>query len=411
MPDSTVSRLKDAVHRSPRTSREGVLERLFTLWFQGLVYTQIWEDPKVDAAALNLDPTSRILTISSAGCNVLNYLVHRPRRILAVDLNPAHMALTRLKLAALQHLPDHDAFFRFFGDGAHSANIGAYEAHLRPVLDAKTRAFWEARAWAGWGRRRIHHFEDGLYEHGILPRFQRFAGSVSALVQNCRPEDLLDATSRAEQRHFFETAVAPFFDHNLVQWIARQPAAVYSLGIPPRQHRLLAESADGSIVDVYRERLQRLVCRFPLDDNYFAWQAFARRYDCTHRNAIPPYLEADSFGLIRYHAAAVETQIASLAETVRAQPDNSFDSFVLLDAMDWMDAATIASLWREIARVGTPGARIIFRTAGRASVVEPALPQALRRRFSYERARSEALHAQDRSAIYGMFHLYVLVNA
>ncbi len=120
-----------------------MLERLFTLWFQGLVYTQIWEDPRVDAEALRLDDTSRIVTISSAGCNVLNYLTYEPDRLLAVDLNAAHMALTRLKMAALRHLPTHEAFFQFFGAGRR--NVRSYHEHVRPHLDDTTRRFWDAR--------------------------------------------------------------------------------------------------------------------------------------------------------------------------------------------------------------------------------------------------------------------------
>lgn len=106
----------------------------------------------------------------------------------------------------------------------------------------------------------------------------------------------------------------------------------------------------------------------------------------------------------------METRVASLTEALREEPDSSFDSFVLLDTMDWMDSGAIAALWDEIARVAGPGARIIFRTAGPRSVVEPALPGDLRARFSYERVRSEELYARDRSAVYGMFHLYVFTG-
>ena len=87
---------------------------MFTMWFKGFVYNQIWEDPRVDAEALGIGPESQLLTISSGGCNVLNYLIHRPKRIVAVDLNANHMALTRLKLAAIKHLPDYDSFYKFF---------------------------------------------------------------------------------------------------------------------------------------------------------------------------------------------------------------------------------------------------------------------------------------------------------
>jgi S-adenosylmethionine-diacylglycerol 3-amino-3-carboxypropyl transferase len=229
-------------------------------------------------------------------------------------------------------------------------------------------------------------------------------------VQGRRPEALLEADSLDEQRQFFEECVAPFFDHPLVRRLARQPATLYSFGIPLRQYQSLSEAADASIVDLYRDRLERLVCGFPLADNYFAWQAFGRQYDTTHREALPPYLRSEHYGQLRYHLDRIETRISSLHDALRNQPDSSFDSFVLLDAMDWMDDDTIAALWTELARVGEPGARIIFRTAGPDSVVEPALSGELRDRFTYERTRSEALHAQDRSAIYGMFHLYVLTG-
>ena len=38
------ARLKKAVHHHRLASRRGVLERLFTLWFRGFVYNQIWEE-------------------------------------------------------------------------------------------------------------------------------------------------------------------------------------------------------------------------------------------------------------------------------------------------------------------------------------------------------------------------------
>ncbi len=406
----TATRLGRAVQNNQILSTTGVRERLFTLWFQGLVYTQIWEDPRIDATALRLDETSRILTIASAGCNVLNYLTHEPEHILAVDVNEAHMALTRLRIAALQHLPTHEAFFQFFGVGAGPQNGVAYQRHIRPHLDESTRHFWESRPLGGLRRPRIRAFEEGFYEYGLLPHFQRFTGLLSHLLQDRRPAELLEATSLAEQRQFFEECVAPFFDHRLVRWLAERPTALYSLGIPPRQFRSLVEGEEDAIVDVYRARLRRLVCEFPLSENYFAWQAFGRRYDTQQREALPAYLRAEHHAQLRYHLDRVETQLASLTAALRDQPDSSFDSFVLLDAMDWMDREAIAALWAEIARVGAPGARIVFRTAGRASVVEPALPDALRSRFSYERARSETLHLRDRSAIYGMFHLYVFTG-
>ena len=106
--------LGEAVHQNGLFSAAGVLERTFTFAFRSMVYPQIWEDPRADMEALELTPQSRMMTISSGGCNALSYLTQNPARIYAVDLNETHIALLRLKLAAAEHLPNHATYLRFF---------------------------------------------------------------------------------------------------------------------------------------------------------------------------------------------------------------------------------------------------------------------------------------------------------
>ena len=114
----SASPLKQAAVRSSHTSREGILERLFAFAFNGLVYPQIWEDPAVDMAALEIEPDHHIVAIASGGCNIRSYLTADPARITAVDLNLSHLALLDLKLKAARHLPSHEDFARFFADAA-----------------------------------------------------------------------------------------------------------------------------------------------------------------------------------------------------------------------------------------------------------------------------------------------------
>ncbi len=80
-----VELLKTAVHEHKAISKRGFLERLFTMSFRGFVYPQIWEDPEVDLEALKLDKTSRIMTIASGGCNVMNYLTESPEKVKVID--------------------------------------------------------------------------------------------------------------------------------------------------------------------------------------------------------------------------------------------------------------------------------------------------------------------------------------
>ena len=46
--------IADAVRNSRGHDEATVWDRLFAFWFQRLVYTQIWEDPEADLAALQL---------------------------------------------------------------------------------------------------------------------------------------------------------------------------------------------------------------------------------------------------------------------------------------------------------------------------------------------------------------------
>jgi S-adenosylmethionine-diacylglycerol 3-amino-3-carboxypropyl transferase len=131
--------LGKAVHKNRRFSINGALERLFTKAFNGLVYSQIWEDPDVDMKAMAIEPHHHIVAISSGGCNVLSYLTANPEKITAVDLSPAHVALVKLKIAGLQNLPDWKSFYRFFGEARSRENIVDYNEFLRDDVDAQTR--------------------------------------------------------------------------------------------------------------------------------------------------------------------------------------------------------------------------------------------------------------------------------
>lgn len=407
MVSPSASLLRKAVHQHSLTSRQGVLERMFTAFFDGLVYNQIWEDPRVDLEALELTSDSRVLTITSGGCNVLNYLVAQPRLIIGVDLNPYHMYLTRLKLTALEHLPDYESFFEFFGCANRLENISRYDSFMAPNLDVHAREYWEGRTVTG--RRRIDAFGTQFYDHARNGYFLRFVAGLAHLLGK-HPEKVLQAKTLAEQEQVFATEIAPFFDNVFVKGLAKLPFLVFGLGIPPRQLEALCEDAQGNIIELYRSRVKKLTCGFPIAENYFAWQAIARRYECDQRQAIPDYLKAEHYLVLKDNVSRIKTAIISVTEFLKYQPAQSLDRFVLLDAQEWMKSTEIEALWTEIARVGQPGARIIFRTAARKSTIEGVVSPELRKRFVYESERSHDWFHRDRSSIYGGFHLYRLAE-
>ena len=394
-----------AVHRNALFSREGISERLFTLSFSGLVYPQIWEDPRVDLEALTLAPGHRMVTIASGGCNILSYLTAAPVEITAVDLNAAHIALNRLKIAAARHLEDYADFKRFFGDADSQRNIEVFDQLLVEQLDSASKAYWNGRDWLG--RRRIEAFARGFYRGGLLGRFIAL-GHLAARMLGGNPKAILNARTIDEQRQIFNTELKPLFLMPAVRRILDSPSALFGLGIPPAQYEALSEGRP--MHEVILERLERLACDFPLSDNYFAWQAFNRGYASGENAPLPPYLEEENYEKIRVASNHVQLLNMPFTEHLKSLPARRLDRYVLLDAQDWMTDGDLNALWREITRTARPGARVIFRTAGRQTILPGRVREGLLGQWVYRKELSNELTAKDRSAIYGGFHLYERVG-
>jgi S-adenosylmethionine-diacylglycerol 3-amino-3-carboxypropyl transferase len=400
-----IDRMRKAVHQHGALTSKGVLERAFTFAFRGMVYPQIWEDPEIDLEALQLGPDHHMVTIASGGCNVMSYLVAGPASITAVDLNRAHIALNRLKLTAAQQMPDWATFFRFFGQADSRANPQLYKRYISAHLDEESRAYWEKRD--SLGRRRINFFAKNVYRYGLLGTFIG-AGHKLARVLGADPRRLLEAKSLEEQREIFDRELAPLFERKVVKWLVEQPMSLYGLGIPPAQYKALAASGGGDMKQVLLERLERLACDFEIGDNYFAWQAFGRRYGDSKDAPVPPYLRESNWDAVRANAPRVQVRHINFIEFLKSKPDQSLDRYVLLDAQDWMNDEILTTLWTEITRTAKPGSRVIFRTAAEESLLPGRIPDALLDRWSYDLAQCQEFTKRDRSSIYGGFHLYEL---
>jgi S-adenosylmethionine-diacylglycerol 3-amino-3-carboxypropyl transferase len=393
--------IADAVRNSKGEDESTGWDRLFAFWFQRLVYTQIWEDPEADLAALCLPLGSTIVTISSGGCNALSYLTAQPAQIYAVDLNEAHLSLLKLKLAGLRTFSKYDDFWQFFGEAASLSNSELYRARLRPVLDADARAYWDKLNIIG--RPRHAYFTDGFYRHGMLGRFIGLAHLLAKLARidlaallNGRPDtpERIQALDRLHR----------LFHSPLARLITATPALLFSLGIPPRQRALLGGGAP--LNEVLHQRLLRLINGHPNDDNYFAWQALHRSYPGPGDRCLPPYLQRSQFERMRDGAGLIIPVHANLRLFLEGLPAREVDAVVLLDSQDWMAPEEIQALWNAIDRTGSDDVRVIFRTAGTESPLESAELAPIRQIWRRDDERSAVGFGQDRSGIYGGFHCY-----
>ena len=227
-------------------------------------------------AALDIAPSDHIVAIASGGCNILSYLTANPARISAVDLNGAHIALGHLKLAAARHLPDYEAFLRFFG----KAHIARECAPPMRRYQAASRC-GVARLLGGTrldGERRIRAFAKistaTACSASSSARGISWRASTATIPARCsRPRAAME-----QQRSSLRAALAPIFDKPLLRWLIRsRPPSTASASRPRNIAALRSDLPDG-IGAVLRQRLEHLACGFDIKTNYFAWQAFGRRY-------------------------------------------------------------------------------------------------------------------------------------
>lgn len=378
--------------------RTTLREKLYDAWFRRvhgsrLIYNTCWEDPRADRELLGLGPGSRVLMITSAGCNALDYLLDDPTRIDCVDVNPRQNALLELKRAALLSL-DHDDLFRLFGDGAHPQFNALYRDLLRARMSPEAQAVWDRQLhwFDGWGLRRSFYFRGASGDVAWLVR------SALALRPKLRRElqALIESETLEAQRERYARVERELFGP-LMQWFVRQPATLTLLGVPRAQRNLIARQYPGGVSAYVQDKLRYLFTELPLKDNYF-WRVYLTgRYT---RDCCPNYLKAEHLPTLRARLDRLGVHTRSIAEHLR-EHGRDLTHFVLLDHQDWLAAqapADLAEEWQLILARSAPGARVLLRSA---ALNIDFLPDFLDGRLTPHVAEAEHWHQRDRVGTYG----------
>lgn len=201
------------------------------------IYAFNWEDPRVDHRLLNIKNDDVILTITSAGDNILDYLQNSPKRIHAVDMNPNQNHLLELKVAAFSALGYKDVW-KIFGDGKHSDFRQLLITKLSPHLSSQAFQFWLEHAHVFTSKS-----NKGLYETGgsrVAIKMVRYLFTFFGL-QNSNTK-LCEAQTLNEQRELWPTIRRVLLSRVLnwaivkTEWFAWKAA-----GVPPPQRNMIID--------------------------------------------------------------------------------------------------------------------------------------------------------------------------
>ena len=377
---------------------------------KNLVYNTCWEDPRLDREALNLSSQDRVLVITSAGCNALDYALQGPANVFAVDMNPLQNALLELKIACIRSL-NYSDFFQVFGCGHHQDWSQLYWDAVRQNLSPVYRQVWDQRAnfFDGSTRRKSFYYRgtSGFFAWLINVYMNRPAGLREAIGE------ILEAESVQQQRQIYESRnVDELLWRKPIRWVLRRDTTMAMLGVPKSQRKQIDQGYAGGIAAFIQDRIEAVFKTLPLKDNYF-WRVYMTgRYtsDCC-----PEYLKQSNFDSLK---SGLVERISTHSDTVEgflAKSDHQVTRFVLLDHMDWLwehHPDSLRAEWQQILERSGENARVLWRSAALnvdfvdpLSVMVDGHSTRLGELLNYDDVTAAALHELDRVHTYGSFYI------
>ncbi len=344
-------------------------------------YASVWEDADILCEALApLARGARLLSIASAGDNVLALLTLQPAEVVAVDLSGAQLACLELRMAAFRRL-EPAGVSSFLGVSSSTDRSSVYRS-LRGDLGADARAYWDA------------HPKDiaaGILHAGRFERYlQLFRRRVLPWVHSrATVMALREPRSIEAQRSFYRerwdtwrwrTMFRVFFSRFVMGRLGRDPA--------------FFSHVEGAVGARILERSRHALIEIPTTSNpylaYIVTGNFAPE-------ALPRYLRAE-------HHAAIRSgldRVRLVRGGITSAATGTFGGFNLSDLFEYMDDGEHARTYERLLESAIPGARLVYWNM----LVPRGIPMAFAGRVEPLDALAAALHARDRAWFYSRLHV------
>jgi S-adenosylmethionine-diacylglycerol 3-amino-3-carboxypropyl transferase len=346
--------------------------------FSRLRYAQCWEDADLLIRALKPPPESTLLSIASGGDNSLALLTMSPRRVVALDLSAAQIAMTELRIAAYRRL-DHPQLLELMGARTSPRRHDLYE-RCRPSLSSSAQSYWDGRS---------RELENGVSGSGRFERYLALFGTrILPLIHPCRVRmQLLRPQDRTARETFYREVWDTWRWRLLFRVFFARPLMA-RMGRAPE----FLAYAEGDVAARVLARTRYALTELdPSRNPYLQWILLGR-----HGPALPCALRPENFQIIRDHLDRLEVQQTSVEAYLDTHPGPHFHGFNLSDIFEYMDLAATRAVLERLADAGHPGARLVYWNVFAARRRPPDLAH----RLAALEELSTQLHLEDRAFFY-----------
>ncbi|WP_299835816.1 BtaA family protein [uncultured Tenacibaculum sp.] len=365
-----------------------------------LIYNTCWEDPRCDRELLKLDHNSKLVMITSAGDNLLDYLLDEPAEIYSVDMNFRQNALLELKRSMLE-FGDYESLFQFFGEGNHVEAKSYYEQNLRDKLPEYAQKYWDEhiRYFQGKGKRNSFYYRGAS---GVLAYLcRRYLYTSKKIKQNL---EYFMASSNLKQQESYYTILEEKIFNPFISLLLNNHFTMYLAGVPKAQQALIQESYAGGNVAYIRESLRNVFTQLDIGDNYF-YQVYLKGFYT--QKCCPEYLKRENFTKLQKQQSKARSYTTTLSGFLKENP-GEYSHYVLLDHQDWLAANNVHALeeeWELILKNSKPGTRILMRSAAKRI---DFFPDFIKDKIDFDYELSNRLHKEDRVGTYASVYLGIV---
>jgi betaine lipid synthase len=314
------------------------------------IYNISWEDPELDKRHLGVGEGARVLTLTSGGCNSLEWLLEGAEQVTTTDINACQNFLLELKCAAVAQLEAEDVW-KLLGEGRHERIRQLFERELRWHLSPPARDFW---------RERLHYFDDGLYNHGGTGRgtglvrkgVRLLAGKNQSIIDR-----FLAARSIEEQQELWRSRVRPLLvGSGLLGALCNPVTLWFCIGVPRNQWLQVIK---GRSAEEYFDAVgEGLFSSGLVGDNYFWRWFFTGEFV---RGCCPRYLLRENLAKLKDgRLSRLQVRHGTFLAAAR---EGRHDRLILGDHLDWFGPRRVEAVVDELGRALHPQARLSFLTS------------------------------------------------
>lgn len=344
-----------------------------------IAYSMLWEDHLVLEKALKIRSSDHVLSIASAGCNVLNLLLNEPQSITAIDFNTSQLNLLRLKIAGIRQL-SHENFLVLLG--LQEGDSWKSFEQLQEGLDPETYQWWLKNSSL---------IENGICFQGKLERY--FQGLRKGLLQRCSESELnklLSVNHLEDQKDLFQT----IFTDDVRSYVEEYFEVEQKKSARDKEKFKYVE--DEYLGGELWSRFERSMLQYKISDNFYNEYILFSKFK--NPSKTQPYLDPRNFKRLGELVDRIEIIQGSVEEHLQSLDSQYYDKANMSDIFEYMSLEHTRKLLELISAKLNQGGRVAYW-----NLYNERSSQNKVKKLQIEENLSLKLHQQDRTWFYRRF--------